>query len=337
MNLKVYIPRLNDVLITLPEQTSDSQNYLRSLLHKNVQVIIGADLPIPPDYQVLVDGRPTKEQLDASSRLHSLIIPFAGLPEGTRELVKNYPHLRIHNLHHNAETTAEMAVALMLSAAKLLVPYDKYLRQGNWNERYDRASGSVRLYGKTALILGYGNIGRHIAKVCKGLGMRVLAARRNQPEDAHSDGVAEVHPISELHKLLLQANVLILALPLTPETNGLIGERELNLLPDGAVLVNISRGKIVDEAALYHTLKNGKLHSAGIDVWYNYPRNDEEQSNTLPSQFSFHELENVVMSPHRGGDALEIEQLRMEHLAKLLNALAQGDTEINRVNVRAGY
>ncbi|MBI3459677.1 hypothetical protein HY009_01905, partial [Candidatus Acetothermia bacterium] len=63
MNLKVYIPRLNDVLITLPEQTSDSQNYLRSLLHKNVQVIIGADLPIPPDYQVLVDGRPAKEQL----------------------------------------------------------------------------------------------------------------------------------------------------------------------------------------------------------------------------------------------------------------------------------
>ena len=337
MNLKVYIPRLNDVLITLPEQKSDSENYLRSLLHKNVQVIIGTELPKLADYHVLVAGRPTKEQLDASSALHSLIIPFAGLPEGTRDLIKNYPHVRVHNLHHNAETTAEMAVALLLSAAKLLIPYDRYLRQGNWSERYDRASGSVRLYGKTVLILGYGNIGRHIAKVCKGLGMRILAARRNPPRDTRSDGVAEVHPISELHKLLSQANVLVLALPLTPETDGLIGEQELALLPDGAVLVNISRGKIIDEAALYNALKNGKLHSAGIDVWYNYPRNDEEQSHTLPSQFPFHELENVVMSPHRGGDALEIEQLRMGHLAKLLNALAQGDKEFNRVDLQAGY
>lgn len=337
MNLKVYIPRLNDVLITLPEQTSNSENYLRSLLHKDVQVIIGAELPIPPDYQVLVAGRPTKEQLDASSCLHSLIIPFAGLPEGTRDLIKSFPHVRVHNLHHNAETTAEMAVALMLSAAKLLIPYDKYLRQGNWSERYNRASGSVRLYGKTVLILGYGNIGRHIAKVCKGLGMRVFAARRSRNIDDRSDGVAEVHSISELHTLLPYANVLILALPLTSETQGLISERELGLLSDGAVLINISRGKIVDEAALYHALKNGKLHSAGIDVWYNYPRNDEEQSHTLPSQFLFQELENVVMSPHRGGDALEIEQLRMEHLAKLLNAIAQGDTQVNRVDVQAGY
>jgi phosphoglycerate dehydrogenase-like enzyme len=337
MTLNVYIPKLNDVLITLPPNQDNSESYLRSLLHEHIQVEVGTQLPNPANYHVLVSGRPTQEQLQASRSLNALVIPFAGLPESTRDAVKNYPHVRVHNLHHNAETTAEMAVTLLLSAARLIVSYDKHLRQGNWSARYHRASGSVLLFGKTALILGYGRIGQHIARACDGLGMKVLAARRNSAHKSHTDGVAEVHPISELSRLLPRADVLILALPLTPETENLIGERELDLLPDGAVFVNIARGKIVDEAALYQALKKGKLHSAGIDVWYQYPKNEEEQSRTLPSQFPFHELENVVMSPHRGGDAIEIEKLRMEHLARLLNAFAQGDTELNRVDIKRGY
>jgi phosphoglycerate dehydrogenase-like enzyme len=252
-------------------------------------------------------------------------------------LVRKYSHLRVHNLHHNAESTAEMAVTLLLSAAKLIVSYDKQLRQGNWSARYERASGSVLLYGKTALVLGYGRIGQHIARACRGLGMNVIALRRSTEKMRQTDGAHEVHAITELQRLLPRANALILALPLTPETEKLLGERELNLLPDGAIFVNIARGKIVDETALYRALKDGKLHSAGIDVWYQYPRTEEDQTHTFPSQFPFHELDNVVMSPHRGGDALEIERLRMEHLAKLLNALAQGETQLNRVDVSAGY
>jgi phosphoglycerate dehydrogenase-like enzyme len=337
MTLHVYIPRLNDVLITLPEERHDSETYLRSLVDNDVHVTIGTEIPQPPNYHTLVAGRPTHEQLEASANLHSLIIPFAGLPESTRDLVKQYPNLRVHNLHHNAETTAEMAVALLLATAKLLIPYDRHLRQDNWSARYNRASGSTLLFGKTALVLGYGKIGRHIARACQGLGMKVLAARRTSVRNSDIDDVAEVHSIDELDLLLPQANALILALPLTTETTDLIGKRELNLLPDGTVLVNIARGKIVDEQALYDALKTGKLHGAGLDVWYQYPKNEEEQTHTPPSQFPFHELDNVVMSPHRGGDAIEIERLRMEHLATLLNAIAQGETQMNRVDVHRGY
>jgi len=337
MTLNVYIPKLNDVLMTLPLGNESPEPLLRSLLHESVHLTVGTALSQPADYQVLVAGRPTQAQIEASPQLHSLVIPFVGLPENTRELVKKYPKLRVHNLHHNAETTAEMAVTLLLSAAKLIVSYDKHLRQGNWSARYRRASGSVLLYGKTALILGYGRIGRHIVKACHGLGMKVIALRKSAEKTSQADETHKVHPITELHRFLPRANALVLALPLTDETEDLIGDKEIALLPDDAILVNVARGKIVDESALYHALKNGKLHSAGIDVWYQYPRNEEEQTHTPPARFPFHELDNVVMSPHRGGDALEIERLRMEHLAVLLNAMAQGNTQLNRVDVNAGY
>jgi phosphoglycerate dehydrogenase-like enzyme len=126
-------------------------------------------------------------------------------------------------------------------------------------------------------------------------------------------------------------------LPLTDQTRGLIGEKEISLLPDHAILVNIGRGPVVDQGALYHALKDGKLHSAGIDVWYNYPPDEDARANTPPADYPFHELDNIVMSPHRGGGAAEVEVLRMTHLAELLNAVARGGPVPNKVDLEAGY
>jgi phosphoglycerate dehydrogenase-like enzyme len=164
--------------------------------------------------------------------------------------------------------------------------------------------------------------------------MTVIATRRNRIEQ---DDVAEVHPTSDLPQLLPHAQMLIVTAPLTPETKGLIGERELAALPRGAILVNVGRGAIVDEGALYHALKNGQLAAAGIDVWYNYPKDEASQANTPPSQYPFGELDNVVLSPHRGGDDKDIDVARMRDLAELLNAAARGDEMRNRVDVEAGY
>ena len=109
------------------------------------------------------------------------------------------------------------------------------------------------------------------------------------------------------------------------------------MLPPGAELVNVGRGPIVDEAALYNALRNGTLHAAGLDVWYNYPADEAGRSHTLPSAYPFHELENVVMSPHRAGHSSETETLRMGHLMVLLNAAARGEPMPNRLDVRVGY
>ena len=304
---------------------------LRTNLADSVQLTSGSD--IPDDTNIIIGGRPTREQLAACPDLRAIIVPWAGMPENTRELLRDFPQVTLHNLHHNAAATAEMALALLFAAAKFIVPLDQKLRANDWSPRY-APSRSIGLEGKTALIIGYGQIGQRVGRVCHALGMTVIATRRNRIEQ---DDVAEVHPTSDLPQLLPHAQMLIVTAPLTPETKGLIGERELAALPRGAILVNVGRGAIVDEGALYHALKNGQLAAAGIDVWYNYPKDEASQANTPPSQYPFGELDNVVLSPHRGGDDKDIDVARMRDLAELLNAAARGDKMRNRVDVEAGY
>jgi len=288
---------------------------------------------VVPDTHILVGGRPAREQLAACPDLRAVIVPWAGVPENTRELLRDFPRIMLHNLHHNAAATAEMALALLLSAAKFIVPIDQRLRANDWSPRY-APSRSIGLHNRTALIVGYGQIGQRVGRACHALEMTVLATRRHRVDE---DDVAEVHPIADLPQLLPRAHALIITAPLTPETKGLIGERELARLPHGALLVNVGRGAIVEEAALYQALKSGPLAAAGLDVWYNYPRDEAAQTNTPPAQYPFHELDNVVMSPHRGGDEVGIDVVRMRHLADLLNAAARSVEIPNRVDLEAGY
>jgi phosphoglycerate dehydrogenase-like enzyme len=176
--------------------------------------------------------------------------------------------------------------------------------------------------------------------MCRGLGMDVIAVRRRAPA-AGDAGQGEpgilLAPIDDLHRLLPRADALLICLPHTPETTGLIDARELALLPSRAVLVNVGRGPIVDEAALYHALRDGRLYAAGLDVWYNYPQDAAERAHTAPSTYPFHELPNVVMSPHRAGGSTATEELRVRGLARLLNAAARGEPMPNRVDLEAGY
>lgn len=333
--LKVYYP------VDPPSRPSQEEKAAWDLLYarldSQVELITGEKLPQSTDYQILVNGRPTKEQIEASPVLHTLIIPWAGLSTPAGELLQQYPNLKVHNLHYNAVTTAETAVMLLLMAAKLFVPVERQFRQHDWRPRYLYPNPSLMLQGKTALILGYGTIGQHVGNVCKAMGMRVMATRRSLEEENLADPVAEIYPAGELHRLLPHANVLLITLPLTEETNSLIGQEELDLLPENAILVNVGRGRIVDQEALYHALKSGRLHSAGLDVWYNYPPDEASREHTPPADFPFHELDNVVMSPHRGGGSMEMDLLQMEHLAEMLNLAAHGQPLPNKVYPERGY
>ena len=110
-----------------------------------------------------------------------------------------------------------------------------------------------------------------------------------------------LHPASALPELLPRADVLFLALPYTDDTRGIIGTAELALLPRSAILINIGRGGLVDERALYEALRDKMIAGAGIDTWYRYPEDEAARAQTRPGEFPFHELDNLVMSPHRGG------------------------------------
>jgi phosphoglycerate dehydrogenase-like enzyme len=328
MTLRVHLLRIRD---------ETSLAHLQARLHPRIYLTLGSDPPFPTDVHVLVAGRPSRAHLTTSPDLQALVIPFAGLPEETRQLMLQFPRIAVHNLHHNAIPVAELAVALPLAAAKAVLPMDRALRGQDWRPRYE-PSRSVMLHGQTALILGYGAIGQQVARLCRGLGLKVIATRR-QPRHRSDIEDVEIGDGSRdtLRRLLPRADVLIITLPHTRETNGLIGEEELALLPAQAMLINVGRGHIVDESALYHALHDGRLYAAGLDVWYNRPADEAARSHTRPSSYLFHELENVVMSPHRGGQVRQTERLRMEVLAELLNAAACGELLPNRVDLQAAY
>jgi phosphoglycerate dehydrogenase-like enzyme len=307
--------------------------HLRQTVDPAIVLLFGPDLPASSTYELLINGRPTRGQIEASPHLKTLVIPWAGLPAETRELMRQYPAIAVHNLHHNAAPTAEMAIALLLAAAKFLIPSDRVFREYDWTPRH-APYPSVLLAGKTVLILGYGAVGQHVGAVCRALDMTVLAIRSRLTDTAQG-----VHPPDALHSLLPRANVLVICVPGTDETTNLIGKTELGLMPPGAILVNVGRGAVVDLAALYEALRSGHLHGAGLDVWYNYPPDAASRSHTPPADQPFHTLDNVVMSPHRagGGGNPEIETLRMTALADLINRAAAGQPLPHQVDLDAGY
>jgi phosphoglycerate dehydrogenase-like enzyme len=304
-------------------------------LDPGIDLTYGACLPTPAAFHVLIASRPSLHQLAASPELQALIIPGAGLTADLRVLMHEFPGVSVHNMHHNAAAVAEMTIALMLAAAKFIVPIDRTFRQHDWVLPFS-PDPSLMMEHKVALVLGYGAVGRRVAAICQGLSMRVDAIRRHAT-GAFVDAGIKIHPIEALHRLLPGADVLLICLPDTPETRGLIGERELGLLPARAVLVNVGRGPIVDEAALYHALRNGSLYAAGLDVWYRYPSDPESRSHTRPSAYPFHNLDNVVMSPHRAGRATEAQALRVDELAIMLNMAGRGEEMPNKVDLEAGY
>jgi phosphoglycerate dehydrogenase-like enzyme len=320
----------------LQEPREELLEELERLLVKGITLTCSEEIPDSPDYDILVCGVPSRRALEASPNLERLIIPWSGLPGKTRDLMLEFPGIRVHNIHHNAVPAAEMAITLMLAAAKDLLAIDSAFRRGDWSKRYE-TSRATTIAGKQALVLGYGEIGQEIAARCLGLGMAVTAVGSGGPGRMdRMDRQIKVHSTSGLGDLLPLADVLFLALPLTDTTRGLVGDRELSLMPDGSIVVNVSRGRIMEEEALYRHLKAGRLR-AGLDVWYNYPESPGSRTCTPPSQLPFHELPNVVMTPHLAGHSDCTEALRARELARLLNLAAKGSPVPNPVDLSRGY
>lgn len=202
------------------------------------------------------------------------------------------------------ETTAELAFALLLAAARRVVEADRFVRGRRWTP--DRAWDPELLLGRDLLgatlgILGAGAIGAAVARRAAAFGMRVAVWSRSRRE---LPGVAEAE-WGDLEATLRRADFLSIHLPLTDETRGLLDARRLALLPRGAILVNTARGPIVDEPALVRALESGQLAAAGLDVFAEEP---------LPAVSPLLRLENVVLTPHIGSASLAT-RARMADLA----------------------
>jgi glyoxylate reductase len=221
-----------------------------------------------------------------------------------------------------AETTADLAFALLLAAARRVAEGDRFVRSGAWS-RDEAASqgepGGQRapwsldfmqghdIYGATLGIVGLGEIGRAVARRAQGFGMRVLGWSRTPR------AVAGVEPTA-LPDLLRAADFVSVHVARTPETEGLLGREALALLKPHAIVVNTARGGIVDEDALAEMLRQGRLAAAGLDVFAKEP---------LPKTSPLLRLENVVLTPHLGSASLATRTRMLDlALANLQTGLA---------------
>jgi phosphoglycerate dehydrogenase-like enzyme len=310
--------------------------------------VAGADIRVRPDpdeaaeladwADVLVDGRAS--QLLDGRRLRRVIVPWAGLNAELREALIERPHLRAHNSHYNAPFVAEHMVAMLLALAHRLREADEALRRGDWGDR-ERPLRSRHLGGRHALLLGYGRIGRAAVPMLRGLGMTLTAVRRRAAGRPEGGGVAEaVREIGtgDLPSILPAVDAVLCSLPGTPETTGMMDARALAALAPGALVVNVGRGVVFDEDALYESLVEGRLGGAALDVWYRYPERGDGAGagETPPATRPFWELPHVLMSPHRADATEQSAAARVADVCETIAALARGE-ERSALDVTAGY
>lgn len=221
----------------------------------------------------------------AGATLLAIARPGIGVDNIDLEAATERGILVINTPDGPTESTAEHAVALLLALAKQVVAADRRLRTEGWSAARLRG---VEVRGKTLGIVGLGRIGRRVAQICRqGLAMRVVAYDPHAP--AETFAALDVVQAETLDELLPQSQFLTLHCALTPATRGLIGARELALLPAGAFLINVSRGAVIDHSALVEALTSGHLAGAGLDVFDPEP---------LPEDHPLLRSPHVVLTPH---------------------------------------
>ena len=214
-----------------------------------------------------------------------------------------------------SKSTADMAVGLLLASARRIVEADKWVHAGNWKHDLTPLGFlSQEVNGSVAGIIGLGQIGLEFAKRLRSFDVEVVYfSRTRKPQAEHDFGLTWV---STLQQLLNISDFVSIHVPLTPDTEGMIGQREFNLMKQSAILVNTSRGQVVDQQSLYQALKNNRISGAALDVTSLEP---------IPQDDPLLELKNVVISPHIG---------TATHKTRLTMAIIAKDNLISGLNKR---
>jgi phosphoglycerate dehydrogenase-like enzyme len=216
------------------------------------------------------------------------------------------------NVGAYADPMAEHVVALALALAKRLPQNHARLAAGTWDQ-----ARTLRLRGGTAGILGYGGIGQASAALLRAFGMRIYAINTS----GRAPDADEAATLDDLDDMLASVDILAITIPLTNTTRGLIGARELSLMKPAAILVNVARGAIVDEAALFAHLQANPDFTAGIDTWWDEPRDGKPFEPKHP----FLTLPNVLGSPHNSGTVDGIDIVAVEFAARNVARYLTGD------------
>lgn len=256
------------------------------------------------DYEALVVRSRTKvdkEVILAGSRLKVIVRAGAGIDNIDAKFARSRGVKVLNFPAALADSVAEHTLALILCLAKGITLKDRELKEGKWIKTGHK---SIELKGKTLGVIGIGRIGRRVAKLSMGFGMKVLAYDIRK---IRCKGVRFV----EMERLLRESDMITIHVPLNEQTRGLIGRKEFELMKSGCFFVNTSRGGIVDEEALLSALKSGKVAGAGLDVFSEEP----------PKNLELIRMDNIVCTPHIAAQSEEAQKRVSIELAKRLKKL----------------
>jgi phosphoglycerate dehydrogenase-like enzyme len=318
---------------SLPPMAVDS---LRALLGEGFEVIEAG-------------GRPEAELLaaleTASAMIGQTFTPAMGRAGAGLKLVQAQgagtdgieraalpPGCYVANCYEHDISIAEFILGMALAVTRDIVRFDRNLRARGDFSPSGFYGGIPRreLRGRSMGIVGYGRIGRETARLARAFGMTVLATKATpDPALAERDGLAWLGGADQLDELLARSDYVVVCVPLTEATRGLIGAAQFARMKPDAYLINIARGPVVDEAALYAALRDQRIAGAAIDVWYHYPPTGQGR----PGHFPFEELDNLVMTPHVAGWTEGTVSRRVEVMADNIRRVAAGEPPRNLVAV----
>ncbi|MCY3410802.1 MAG: hypothetical protein INQ03_04105 [Candidatus Heimdallarchaeota archaeon] len=329
-------------VLFLREMREELQSHLlQELLDEDIDLFFDrSDIQL---HQVdcAIGWRPTVTELEQMTKLKLFINPGAGVQHLIGD-ISNYLSNRkipIINGHGNSYFTAQHVVAMYHALSNKILPHHSWMIQGKWR-RGDADAASVPIRHKTIGLLGFGAINQQVYRFLSGYDIKFSILKRHWDEEQlnikENSNINALFEPDELHKFLEAIDDLIIAIPQTSETIGMIGADELKYLSPHTFLVNVGRGSIIDEKALFDVLENKQIAGAAIDVWYNY-QPEEREGKRFPYNLPFHTLENVILSPHRAASPFS-DLERWNEVIINLKKLARNESNfINQVNPSLGY
>jgi len=302
---------------------------LEDLLHRDHQIVFisqGIDQAGEKEHFETADvvvGIALNANMPRPHAMRLMQAPSAGTDGIQRNCLP--PQASLANCFGHENAIAEYVMAALLARHVPLVEADQDLRKGEWPYFAGRP-GALRseLGSQTLGLLGFGHIAQTLAHRAKAFGMRVVVANRSAVQ---SPNVDQSFQLTDLHAFMAACDALVVTLPLTDNTKRLVDAEALACMRSHAVIVNVGRGAVIDESALFQILQQQGIAGAIIDTWYQYPAT--ETATCAPSQFDFASLTNVLMTPHMSGWTEGTVQRRKQTLADNINRLSEGQPLLN--------
>lgn len=314
--------------------------YLSDALGSEFELIFPASLQqdelisLAAQADIIIGWRPTAALLDAAHCCRIFINPGAGVQHCAHLFAQR--DITLINGHGNAGFTAQHAVALLLSLTNKIVVHHEAMQAGQWRMG-DSLAASIPLRNRHIGLLGYGHVNTLVHRFLSGFDCQFSLCNRSGTLSRIPPTPVTTYATHQLHQFLSTIDILIACIPATEQTNGMIGETELELLGSSGLLVTIARGSVIQEEALFNALTRNTISAAAIDVWYNYSPAEDAEGRRYPFHKPFHTLSNVILSPHRAASPFS-DLARWDEVIENITRFHNGDESLlNVVDIDAGY